>query len=324
MMNKLATILFVLPLVACGGSEQWPTHDEGAKIDWTYRTEVDSGSIAGDYRGITGNVERFTVESELITSRDIEVWLPPSYAENPDKSYPVLYMHDGQNLFDPEQSKYAGWDWGIDEVLTKLGYDVIVVGVHSDEKTRNIDYFPQGAGLDYAETFRQDFGLFDSEALNADNYLSFLVDELKPRIDTTYRTKPDRENTSIMGSSMGGLISLYAVSQYPDVFGNAGMVSTHFPPGDGVLTEYFATNLPDPTKHRLYFDFGTKTLDHNYEGYQDKMDAAVLAAGYERGVNWTTRKFVGHDHSERSWRNRVHVPLIFLLRGRSIEGGEER
>ena len=324
MMNKLATILFVLPLVACGGSEQWPTHDQGAEVDWTYRTEVDSDSIAGDYRGITGTVERFTAESELITPRDVEVWLPPYYAENSDKSYPVLYMHDGQNLFDPKQSKYAGWDWGIDEALTRLGYDVIVVGVHSDEKTRNIDYFPQGAGLDYAEAFRQDFGLFDPEALNADSYLSFLVDELKPKIDTIYRTKPDRKNTSIMGSSMGGLISLYAVSQYPDIFGSAGMVSTHFPPGDGVLTEYFSTILPDPRTHRLYFDFGTKTLDHNYEGYQDKMDAVVLAAGYERGVNWTTRKFENHDHSERSWRNRVHVPLNFLLKGRSIEGGEER
>jgi predicted alpha/beta superfamily hydrolase len=233
-------------------------------------------------------------------------------------------MHDGQNLFDPEQSKYAGWDWGVDEALTALGLEVIVVGVHSDEATRNIDYFPQKAGVEHAAAFARDFGRFDPDELNADNYLAFLVEELKPRIDASYRTQPEREHTTIMGSSMGGLISLYAISEYPNVFGAAGMVSTHFPPGDGVLVNWFANHLPEPDQVRLYFDFGTETLDHNYEGYQDQMDAALRAAGYEAGKNWTTRKFEGHDHSERAWRNRVHVPLQFLLAGNHVNGGEER
>ncbi len=297
---------------------------QDAEIDWSYRTEVDADSVAGDYRGITGDVRRLSFSSDLVTDREVEIWLPPSYESAPDKHYPVLYMHDGQNLFDPEQSKYAGWDWGIDEAMTALELDVIVVGVHSDESTRNIDYFPQGAGLDYAEAFRQDFGLFDPDELNADNYLSFLIEEVKTEIDSTFRTLPERDTTFIMGSSMGGLISLYAINEYPDVFGGAAMVSTHFPPGDGVLVNYFADNLPDPKTHRLYFDFGTKTLDHNYEPYQDKMDIAVEAAGYARGDNWTTRKFEGHDHSERAWRNRVHVPLMFLLAGENVEGGEQR
>jgi len=317
-MNRVFVSALAWSITACSAQSSEPD------IDWDHRTEVDPQSVASTYRGITGTVVRFTMTSDLVTTRDVEVWLPASYATSPNRQYPVLYMHDGQNLFDPEQSKYAGWDWGVDEALTELGLDVIVVGVHSDEATRNIDYFPQGAGLDYAEAFRQDFGLFDPEELNANDYLSFLVTELKPRIDKAYRTKTGREDTSIMGSSMGGLISLYAVSKYPEVFGQAGMVSTHFPPGKGVLVDYFADNLPNPSTHRLYFDFGTHTLDHNYEGYQDRMDKALIEAGYERGKTWITRKFEGHDHSERAWRNRVHIPLQFLLENKIVEGGETR
>jgi len=287
-------------------------------------TQVDPASVAGDYRGVTGTVERLTFTSDLVTPREIEVWLPPSYETAQDRRYPVLYMHDGQNLFDPTQSKYAGWDWGVDEALTALELDVIVVGIHSDENTRNLDYFPQDAGLDYAGAFRQDFGLFNPEELNANNYLAFIVNEVKPKIDRRYRTLTGPKATSIMGSSMGGLISLYAVSEYPNVFGAAAMVSTHFPPGEGVLVDYFAGKLPDPATHRLYFDYGTETLDHNYEEFQDRMDQAVIASGYQRGVNWTTRKFEGHDHSERAWRNRVDVPLQFLLAQKDVDGGERK
>ena len=147
---------------------------------------------------------------------------------------------------------------------------------------------------------------------------------MKPHVDAHYRTKPAREHTSVMGSSMGGLISLYALTRHPDVFGAGGMVSTHFPEGDGALVGWFGDKLPDPATHRLYFDYGTQTLDYNYEPYQDRMDAAVEAAGYVRGGNWTTRKFEGDDHSERAWRNRVHVPLQFLIAGEAVPGGEER
>lgn len=317
-MRTALITLCVFALAACAQAET-------ARIE----TPVNPNSVAGDYRGITGTVERFTITSSRVTPREVEVWLPPSYASDPDRHYPVLYMHDGQNLFDPEQSKYAKWDWGVDEALTSLIQgsrvpEAIVVGIHSDEATRYIDYFPEKAVSEFADAFPDDFDRFDLKDLNADNYLAFLVTELKPRIDSTYRTKTKREETFVMGSSMGGLISLYAISEYPEVFGAAGMVSTHFPIADGVLVDYFSERLPDPSTHRLYFDFGTETLDHNYEGYQDRMDRAVEASGYVRGVNWTTRKYDGHDHSERAWRNRVHVPLQFLLARETVEGGELR
>ena len=285
---------------------------------------VDPNSVAGDSRGVTGTLQQIDVPMTEIAPRAIEVWLPPGYSDNPERHYPVLYMHDGQNLFDPSQSAYSGWDWGVDEAMTALGLDAIVVGVYSVAETRGPDYFPQKAGQANPEAFLNDIGELNENEMKADAYLRFLVETLKPQIDATYRTQPEREHTAIMGSSMGGLISLYAISEYPDVFGAAGMVSTHFPLGDGALIPWFADNLPDPATHRLYFDYGTNTLDWNYEGYQDRMDEALEAAGFERGINWTTRKFDGHDHSERSWRSRVDVPLRFLLAGDDVDGGERR
>ena len=296
--------LATLALAACASEPE---------IDWSYETAVRADTPAGDFRGVTGTVERFSTASDRVTPRDVEVWLPPSYAAEPERTYPVIYMHDGQNLFDPEQSQYSGWDWGVDEAMTELGLEAIVVGIHSDCDTRGDDYFPRKAGLADPGPFREDMGELTPDNMNADNYLRFLVEEIKPRIDADYRTRPGRDDTFVMGSSMGGLISLYAVTEYPEVFGGAGMVSTHFPLGDGALVNWFDGRLPDPATHRLYFDYGTETLDYNYEGYQDRMDAVVEAAGYRAGENWITRRFEGDDHSERAWRNRVHVPLLFLL-----------
>ncbi|WP_377886363.1 alpha/beta hydrolase [Algimonas porphyrae] len=284
---------------------------------------VDADSVAGAIKAVTGTVEQIDIPADGIAQRDVHVWLPSSYADNSDRRYPVLYMHDGQNVFDPETS-YIGWDWGVDEALSALSIEVIVVAVENIPRVRLLDYFPEKAADTHADAIAKHFPGFDRKTLTGDAYLRHLVDAVKPAIDARYRTLPDRDNTTIMGSSMGGLISLYAISEYPDTFGAAGMVSTHWPIADGMLVDYFSERLPDPDTHRLYFDFGTNTLDWNYEAYQDRMDAAVEAAGYVRSENWTTRKYDGQDHSERSWRSRVHVPLKFLLEGENIDGGERR
>jgi predicted alpha/beta superfamily hydrolase len=156
-------------------------------------------------------------------------------------------------------------------------------------------------------------GELPASGIVSDKYLAFLVEELKPLIDGAYRTKRGRDDTFVMGSSMGGLISLYAVAEYPRVFGGVGAVSTHWPIGKGIVIDWLATHLPDPRTHRLYFDHGTATLDAQYAPYQQRMDAIVRAAGYVEGDNFTTRVFEGADHSERAWRQRVDVPLQFLL-----------
>ena len=117
-----------------------------------------------------------------------------------------------------------------------------------------------------------------------------------------------------MGSSMGGLISMYAMCEYPQVFGGAGCVSTHFPIGRGIALKYLQEHIPDPTSHKFYFDYGTKTVDKNYENYQKRADAILASAGYRQPEKWITRKFEGHEHSEIDWRKRVHIPLEFLLK----------
>lgn len=128
-----------------------------------------------------------------------------------------------------------------------------------------------------------------------------------------YRTLPGRDDTSVMGSSMGGLISLYAIARRPDVFGRAAAVSTHWPACNGCTIDWFAAHLPDRRTHRLYLDHGTATLDAGYAPYQQRMDAALRRAGWRAGRDFVTRTFDGAEHSEVAWRARAEVPLRLLL-----------
>jgi predicted alpha/beta superfamily hydrolase len=148
----------------------------------------------------------------------------------------------------------------------------------------------------------------------SDLYLQFLVTELKPFIDQSYRTLSGQENTYIMGSSMGGLISLYALCEYPDVFYGAGCLSTHWPIIRTLFRDYLQENIPDPSTHKIYFDFGTVGLDKEYEPHQKRIDAVMENAGYTFGENWLTQKFESAEHNEAAWRERIHIPLQFLLK----------
>jgi predicted alpha/beta superfamily hydrolase len=111
---------------------------------------------------------------------------------------------------------------------------------------------------------------------------------------------------------MGGLISLAALCTYPEVFGGAGCLSTHWIAADGIMVDYLPQMLPQPGAQRIYFDHGTVDLDAQYPPYQARVDAIMRAAGYTQGEDWITRTFDGADHSERAWRERAHIPLSFL------------
>jgi predicted alpha/beta superfamily hydrolase len=267
--------------------------------------------------GVTGTVLRYPAfHSSHVAARNVDVWLPPSYGKDPTKRYPVLYMHDGQNLFDPATS-YGNVDWAVDEAMTSLVEkgavrEAIVVGIWNTPKRRE-EYMPQRAVQGNVHMNVPGAEDLDATDIVSDRYLEFLVKELKPFIDTTYRTLPGRADTFVMGSSMGGLISQYAMSQYPDVFGGAGCVSTHWPAGNGIALDDFAAHLPDPATHKYWFDYGTATLDASYEPYQQRADAILRKGGYVEGQNWITRKFEGAEHSEKAWRLRVDQPLVFLL-----------
>jgi predicted alpha/beta superfamily hydrolase len=264
--------------------------------------------------------------STNVAPRNVDVWLPSGYATQPQARYPVVYMHDGQNLFDGKTSAF-GTAWEVDAAMTRLLAEkkvrpAIIVGIWNTRR-RLEEYLPSKMLTDARGTARHELALKQisergrksvrDEDFVSDAYLKFLVTELKPFVDANYRTRAGRGDTVIMGSSAGALISLYAVCEYPAVFGGAGCVSTHLPVGDGLMVDYAAKHLPPPRGHKLYFDFGTETLDKDYEPYQNQLDALVAARGYRAGVEWVTKKFPGEDHSERSWRKRVQVPLEFLL-----------
>lgn len=262
------------------------------------------------------HVENFA--SKLVDSRTIDIWLPPDYQVNSKAKYPVIYVQDGQNLFDPKKS-FKGVDWGIDETMTELiaanrVKPAIIVGIWNTAK-RYPEYNPQKPAETYVASKPENLEAYLAkygESI-ADTYLKFIVTELKPTIDKEYRTLADAANTFIMGSSMGGLISAYAVCEYPNVFGGAGCLSTHWVCAEGALIDYLKDHLPSAKNHRFYFDFGTAALDAQYAPYQTLADEVMESAGYTRGQNWITKKFNGHDHSENAWRERVHIPLQFLL-----------
>ena len=254
--------------------------------------------------------------SSLVDSREVDIWLPPGYDQEKTARYPVLYMHDGQNLFDSRLS-YTGVPWGVDAAIARLAAQekiraAIVVGIWNTP-IRFGEYMPQKAVSARNTSELQGIPFPTHDEIISDQYLKFIVQDLKPFVDANYRTLADRANTFIMGSSMGGLISAYAEIEYPDVFGGAACLSTHWPIGDGASVVYFAAHLPDPKTHKFYFDHGTATLDAQYTPFQQKMDEAMKSKGYIAGQSWLSRVFKGADHSERSWNARIDVPLEFLL-----------
>lgn len=226
-------------------------------------------------------------------------------------------MHDGQNLFAPSLA-FGGIDWGVDAAITRLiettrTPGAIVVGVWNTH-IRRCEYMPQKPyESSQSPSAKAEFVRENGGPSISDRYLKFLAEELKPFIDLNYRTLPDQPRTFVIGSSMGGLISLYAISEYPQMFGGAACLSTHWPIGGEPLVRHMAAALPDPARHKLYFDFGTETLDAEYEPYQRQMDDCLRQAEYKDGQNWLTRKFEGAAHNEAAWRARVEIPLAFLL-----------
>lgn len=271
--------------------------------------------------GTVVNVPQFA--SSLIPARDIHVWIPEDY--NPNKRYGVLYMHDGQAIFDPE----CNWNhqtWNIDSVAGALiGQGLvepfIVVGIDNTE-AREFEYMPQRA-MDYLPASDSLLLTLDRNQFVADNYLKFIATELKPWIDAHYYTYTDAGHTAIMGSSMGALISLYALCEYPDVFGGAACLSMHSPmtlvlsPTSAdtwslALRNYLKDNLPRTNTRRIYIDIGDQTLDALYPHFQDLLDAQIEACGWTAPF-FKSARYENAAHDEVSWERRLHIPVLFLF-----------
>ena len=239
-------------------------------------------------------VEKFK-SPQLGNERTLRIYLPPSYGSDTKRRYPVLYMHDGQNLFDPKTTSY-GTEWNIDEVADRLVRqgemeEVIVVGI-DNTSDRIAEYTPccdpkHGGGK-----------------LNA--YADFVAKTVKPWIDQQYRTKPGRRHTAVMGSSLGGLASIGIAQRHPQLFSMAGGVSSSFWWDSQDALKHPPKKLPV----KFYIDAGTV-----YDGLEDSQAfrQALLKNGYREGRDLLFVADEGGRHNEQSWAGRVHVPLAWFF-----------
>ena len=244
---------------------------------------------------------------QLRNRRDVDVYLPASYPSG--VRYPVVYMKDGQNLSDPAAA-FAG-TWDLDKTIDRLawrGLDAIIVGVHNTGRERLAEYSPfpdprHGGG-------------------EADEYLAFLADTLKPRIDRVFNTRRDRDSTAILGSSMGGLVSLYAYFRYPSVFGRAGVMSPSIWFGQGAIFDFIqASRVP---RGRVYLDVGTAEGAGTLRDVR-RLGRLLVRRGFRRRHRATdqrrsstapTLRYVedaGARHTEAAWACRLEGALAFLL-----------
>jgi enterochelin esterase-like enzyme len=271
----------------------------------------------------TGSIDRLAnFPSRYVEPRHVDVWLPDGY--DPAQRYQVLYMHDGQMLFDAATT----WNkqaWDVHLTLARLLREgrianTILVGIWNNGAYRHAEYFPQKFLPLMPAALRERLvkeGL--KGKAQADNYLRFIVEELKPAIDRKYSTRTEADATFLMGSSMGGLISVYAMNEYPQVFGGAAGLSTHWigtaQPNAAIplaAFNYLSQHLADPATHRLYQDHGTTELDALYAPYQPFVDQIVRERGYT-GANYKSLVFEGTGHNEKAWAARLEIPLVFLL-----------
>jgi enterochelin esterase-like enzyme len=299
-----------------------PNHRLSVSRDTTVIHEVtffkrDPRDYIADWRGsgVRGRLVYWTDVSSvhLKPTRHVEIWLPPGY-DSSSTRYPVIYMSDGQNLFDPRIAN-TGIDWGVDESVVRLVErraisPVIVVGVWSTAE-RGPEYSPWEG---------------------ANRYARFLIEELMPRVDREFRTLTGPANTAVIGSSMGGLLSFYLVTRHPDRFGACGCISTHFPLSEAVVASFspgsvtsatpdtvpyitrdIASGLKAPPQARYWFDYGTEGIDAAYEPTHHQVRDWLRRQGRVEGRDFVVRRYEGATHNEAAWRARLDDVLIFLF-----------
>ena len=274
----------------------------------TIKNEVKSWSAGGAERKhtITGRIDVIEdFPSKILkNTRRIQVWLPPSYKKS-GRSYPVLYMHDGQNVFD-ECGSFIGAEWGADEacdLLIKSGkiQEIIIVAVDNKGEKRIYEYAP------FEDSKRGGGG--------GDLYARFIVSELKPFIDGKYRTLKDRDNTAVCGSSLGGLISLYMGLKYWEVFSGIGVLSPAFFWADYAIFDYVKERemtLPA----RVWLDIGTaeggKMKDGTTDAVRDCRKMRTLLE--KKGIELKYFEDAGAPHNETAWRKRFPAVLEYLFK----------
>ena len=294
------------------------------------QSKIESHSLANaeQFEGSIKRIDNFP--TKFISPRTVDVWLPSTYSK--EKKYSVLYMHDGQMLFDASTT-WNKQEWKVDEVASQLMQenkvnDFIVVAIWNIPNLRHMDLYPNKPYQLLSNETQEKIQVevkktpfpFDDKKINSDNYLKFIVKEVKPFIDENYSVFTDANHTAIMGSSMGGLISMYAICEYPEIFGKAACLSTHWVgfrdfennPIPESFFAYMMKNLPNAATHKIYFDYGTETLDASYLKYEYRVDEVLQSKGFDQ-KNYKNLKFEGENHSEASWQKRIDIPFLFLF-----------
>lgn len=250
------------------------------------------------YEGqITGNVvyhKNLTFEG--LQSRDITVWLPPNYENEIDKYYPVLYVNDGQNVFDPKTSTFGidiGYDEAADSLINNNLIEPIIIVAINNTSDRYQEY-------SYGNT--------------GELYMKFIVHKLKPMIDSLYRTKPDRKNTAVTGSSMGGLISLMLLWEYNDIFSKAVCISPAFKVREFNYIPYVEEYTTNKKDLKLYIYNGGVGIDSVLQPGIDEMIYVLEGQGYILGEDIILKVYHEDEHNEASWSRKVPEQLQFLFR----------
>jgi predicted alpha/beta superfamily hydrolase len=233
--------------------------------------------------------------SRLGNKRDLMVWLPPNYENEPARRYPVLYVHDGQNLFDPNTA-FAGVDWQLDETAEALIHvgkiePVIIVGIANTPE--RLDEYSLKKGRRYA---------------------AFLTEEVKPLIDQTYRTLPQRQHTAVMGSSLGGLISFYLAWWHPEIFSMAGCLSGSWTWDGGAIFRMVEEEEALPALPiKIYLDHGSEGSEGRQAWIYRSMRDALVRRGFNLRQDLAYYFGMGDEHNEAAWARRVWRPLAFFF-----------
>lgn len=281
--------------------------------------------------GTARQIEWTGLATEGLPLQRVTIWLPPGYDQAAARRYPVLYMWDGQNLFDPKQTHY-GKAWMVQEVLGEMvaartAEPHIVVGIWSPPGLdRYRVYLPKPLYEAMDGPMRADMDRMAGGPIATDAMLAWTADVLKPRIDREFRTKAAARDTTIAGASMGGLMACHALIERPEVFGRAGCVSAHFALADPELAkqhapaiekawaDYLAARLGAPDGRRVWMDHGTKMLDAHYAPWQRAVAREFAAQGWREDRDFTARVYEGAEHDENFWRARMPEMLGWLWR----------
>jgi predicted alpha/beta superfamily hydrolase len=241
--------------------------------------------------------------STLDRKRMVRVYLPKQYNDNKEKSYPVLYMHDGQNLYKDEDAGY-GMSWGISDYLDKSDLEIIVVGIDCNDGYKRLDEYSPWSSSEMRKIFAPELDGIGGEG---QKYVEYIVNELKPFIDEKYRTIPDE--SSMAGSSMGGLISTYAACKYPNIFKRVASVSSAY----WFTQEEIEQLIKDSNLsaiEKFYLDVGTNESSGTIDSrrYIESSESVYsLLKGKVKDCKFVIAE--GAVHNELAWRERV--PAIF-------------